>query len=414
MLAFHLSASNVTHQLELRRQSKAFTLQDMTAFRQGRFLRNFENENFSQTNFKGHSCSIITYSVLETDAQIAILAHDSLKLWDIESKKCLWSYPLDLIERNKVKLIISKENVILFSSSAKNTYPALEKRILIIDRIKGTKIAAVQDQRLETDKACLIGQRIFCTFTNGNIGEWNLSGKLVQVLEFDNISEKFCASGNFLVSIAGNSVSIHDLLDNTTERIEFRNKSQNQKISAVHINTTHLTIGFSSKGWGRGIIPDCAVIDLKQKKITSQHQLSKNFAFQESDTFEDQSSRVYKSGVNKIIKIKDSLYLWHSSGSVVEVHLGTNKCTSFGLHNGVRYFEIEGQRLITASSNAILQAAEIKIWDLNSRQVITKLIPPGLANITFKGEKMFASTYTNGHDLIMRDYHVGSDQEATG
>lgn len=405
MLAFHPSSQNITRQLELRRQGKPINLE---GFRHNRFLKNFQEENFSETSLKYNSSSIVSYTVHEMDAQIAILAHNSLKLWDIESKKCLWTYPLDLIKRNKVKLILSKENVILFSSSATTSTPMLEKRILILDRINGTKIAAIQDQRLETDKAYLVGQRIFCVLNNGNIGEWNLSGKPVRILDFEYFSEKFCSAGNFLVNIAGNTVRIYDLSNNTTERIDFRINKSNQKITAIHIDPSYLTLGFSSTGKGNN--PDCAVIDLKRKKISSQHQLSDAFAYREPDTFEDQPSCLYESGVKKIIKLKDRIYLWHSTGSVVEVQIDTNKYTSLGLHNAVGYFEINCQRLITASSNATLQTAEINVWDLNSREIITKIIPPGLRIITFKGEKMFASASWNNHYLIMRDYLGANDQ----
>ncbi len=170
-------------------------------------MNNIEKYNFTTIVFK-HTAFPSGFA-LDLDKRIVVTTsgepdrdNNQLKCWK-DDGTCCWTFkanPHIYWWDNMMIKIVGGKIVCAGRSSDMDT------TIRVVDLDKGIEMASITDSRIRDShwrtSICTIGKSIFTAFENGNIGEWSLEGKLVQIIEsekIDCIFEKFLGFGDFSV-----------------------------------------------------------------------------------------------------------------------------------------------------------------------------------------------------------------------
>lgn len=424
---------NVFNQIQNRNIAR---LSSFESYKEHHTNQNIKEVNYTKTILKAHGKPITTFDINEDQA--VTCAGKTIKLWNLKTGECQWTYgppangPSLKIDWKSLKIINDQivctgrtsiaedENEEI--ENTENDIEDVNSTVVMLDLKTGKEKATIKDPRIDANKVCLVGQKIFCLLAegeigewNGTIGEWNLDGKLIREIPSDKFSifdfVTFLGSENYLVHISDEAIMIHDLLKNRVHRLDLKDDIDSTIISSAHIDDDQLVCGFDNNTKQRNN-PDCCVIDLKTGDIKSQYQATGAFTHTMLDRF-NQPYSTEEGSIEKIIgdKATDHVYLGHSTGQVVAVDWNQNSHKVLGQHrNAVEFLALEGQILVSGSQSDSKHPAEIKFWDIKDMKPIGELNLPSLNKLSFQSKTLYAAvgkTFTRWiYELVT---HVGEE-----
>lgn len=335
---------------------------------------NIKNNVCNVTFFKGHSQRIILLDVW--DRLAATISEDNtVKLWNLETKKCQWTAKIDdgLDWKGMIKIV---EGRLIFSGNYQSSNEC-KAAIQILNLGNGKQEALIDQLNLFDDKVCVIGQRIFGFLQSGEIYEWDTAGHLIEIIQsevLDLISSTCLSSDRFLVEAANNTLIIHDIQNNTHKHVALApSNNVNQKIH-LYIEDCRLICGFEN--YEKMSIPDCCIVDLEMGVVLHQYHLSEHY--------DAESENIV---CNMILK-GEWAYLGYSTGKIIAINL-TDHTSSVLDHNQkkipVSHLAIDRQVLISNSN-------EMKFWNFKSRALILRkkaLHDPYLSQVKVASGKVF-------------------------
>lgn len=299
----------------------------------------------------------------------------SISLWDLETKKCRWTFYPDCQVRWSGMIKIINGNIIC-TGCIKVSLIKEYTTIHVIDFQSGLKKAFIDDKNLK--KICIIGEHIFGKLENGNIKEWDIEGKPIKIIRSENLqydsTTPFLGLGNFLVHASQNIILIHNIEKNKFRKLLIKpSKTQKHElemdIQCASIKGTLLFCGFSR--YVETALPDCCMIDLETETILKQYRATHSFLHQEIDRFTQEPFLSDTGTIFKILSDKNFVYLGLSNGKIIAVNLEKNTHEELAQHNAsIHYLAIENDILISGSPFWL--TAEIVFWDLKSHKELAR------------------------------------------
>ena len=339
---------------------------------------------------------------------------NAIKLWDLESGKCLWTHAANPREQFP-KVYIAQERVICSGSTTNPDHPRRPASILsILDIHTGDWIKSIVHPRLEVVELLVTKDEIVGWFNNQRIARWVLDLDKVPRPDLDEVSmldldevpmldtidtgdipavRFLMASDDFIVFAPMNNSRSKCFLSIYNKEFRFTvpqllnfEPPESPKYSCLmsaYLHEDLLFCGFTTSEH----TPDCCVVDLKADKVTP-YRVARNL--------------VSTSIVMAIAGNEQSIYLGYFSGEVVALDRGTRQAVVLGEHTDLNELRIQ-DRLLISASNA-LSVKELKFWDTKTKTELgTQRLPEHFPCMTqqFTGTKVVAAS---GASLITWDY----------
>lgn len=391
-------SQNAYHLLKNRELGTPFSKN----FKDQYLIRNMSEGNYKKTIFNGHD-SAITALDIKNYLTATLSFNDKIKLWNLETGKCLWTFDPNPKWRCLERIKIVEDSLICSGIIRMQDQQKYNNVIRIVSLQTGLQTAIITDSRLETDRVCTIGRQLFCALNDGNIGEWDFEGKFIRLIQSRKINElsvQLLGMENFLVHFGYNIIVIHNIVNNTKRELELTFEKRKMSIIHAFSDGNSLICGFSrSRGENS---PDCCVLDLESGIIISQYQATGAFVHTEINYKNNETYLTDSGTVWRVIIKEEWAYLGHSTGKVVAVDLARKKHFILGQHDtGVDHLVEDGQILVSGSSRIHNHNAQLKLWDLKSRTKIAEIELPILDKIAAVSGKVLAVA---GESLIQWDY----------
>jgi WD40 repeat protein len=346
-------------------------------FQDEHIIQNMAKKIYSKTNFK-HDKDVIAVDV-HNYFTVTLTSDNSLALWNLETGKCRWKFnpehPENYQEIRKIvkgMIKIIEDKIFYFGLAKFSVYN--DNTLRIIDLKTGLKTAEIKGSKLEENKICIIGKRIFGVFNEEKIKEWDLDGKLIQLIDSEQIPtgliNKCLGLDNFLVHTRGNTIIIYHLQTGKGKKIQLEKlKGEEVDILDINIDSRYLICGYTK--YEERNISHCCSIDLGSKSIVKQYQLVNEWKYNKC-FIGDPEEHMY-SYIWKIIIDKEWAYLGYSSGLVIALNLAEKTHIVLGKHvASINYLVLNRQILISGSKASSSTLAELKFWNIKAMKEIAK------------------------------------------
>lgn len=392
-------SQNIFHQ-QKNRELHGISLENFDQ----RIIQNINKTNYTET-ILNHDENVKSFDIQDRFA--ATFSKNKIKLWDLETEKCLWEKSSILLPK-EIKIT---EGLVFCTCAANYSSSQQPKFIEIIDLQTGIHKCSITAWNIKNDSYYYYAKdkKIYRIFYDGNIREYNLKGKLVREIDSKiekmtlvdaDVPEFLLGSKNFLIHIAAKTIIIHDLMkENHNKKIEFQKKRTlsdglNGVILSAHIQGDRLICGINTDSGN----PHCCVIGFCEIDLISGdiiHQYRFNVP-----NFLDVAIDVT---IKKMIMHKEWAYLGLSNGMIVAVNLAEKTHFILGKNYPINFLSIENDTLISGSNGTFGDPAQLKFWDIKSLTEIAKIKIPDVSVVSYVSGNVYAATENS---LIIRKYLV--------
>lgn len=384
-----------------------------TASSEQALFRNIANGAYTKTIFDEHLDEVCAFAV---QGHLAATASEdgSLRLWDLSAKQCRWVFCPEPRVQWQRKIHIAASKVICSSFrqilSDKERGVTEEGSIRVVDLENGKEVACITDDLLNPRSVCYVGQRIFAELRDGNLQEWDLTGRKVRKIDSENL---FCtywtslkASEDFLVKIKDATVITHDLKGGAYKKQYVR--FADPILSAIPPNMSCFAIAENQLLYGVNkcqdfytSAPDFYIFDLNNAEIVGEYHAKGAFLHTEINYDTYDSYETDSGAVTSIFRHRGLVYIGHSTGRVVAVDLLQNKHTVLGEHRGGGVFQlaVEGNLLVSRSGS--VGPTHIKIWNIDTFTEIAEHEEKSGDGLYFKDGKLITAVKNT---LVVFDY----------
>jgi WD40 repeat protein len=397
-----------------------------------RYVYNIAKGNYTIAIGNKHLDNIHSLDVNEHFAATAAFDH-TIKLWDCDTGQCKWSFVLQKAPSNSGILKIVNEHIIYSYHYIETTDDTMNistsmYETLFIDLKTGIDICSFQSSDLYNHKIVIIKDRIFGRLREGNLAQFESTGKLVRIIPTSFLADprehEFLTADDFLVTVFKNTILIYDssahaqskdaaapsvlrlIATKTGVSVCLAEEEQAQVFSnGVHITSCcidglQLVCCMHNRFQKNSI--DCCIIDLVTREIIDQYRIL------EAD-LEDWGVlwkyNYLEDSAEKIIKENEWLYLGCNSGRVIAVNMIKKGHAVLGCHdcNNVHDLALDSNILVSASNDTNSHIGILKIWDITTFECLETKKLPSLIKTTITGGKIHAITENS---LVQWDFLV--------
>lgn len=338
--------------------------------------------------------------------QYAALLSDSVHLWDLERRKCLWTKAIMRKVEWKEEYNITFEivdNTILYANEQFDFAEKRSQKIFRLLHLKtGEMHVQIENSKLVVEKIQTIGQRIFMPyykFANWdqqslNIGEWNLEGAetnthFLHLTRCDCFNSKFAVSEEHLVETTNTTLKIICLGQQGIKRLAVP-----QPVASLYIDGDQLVCGYRvpKKPRKGQKLNHIAIVNLKKCAIERQYTISR-----EEGEAQGSVSVLEKGYIKQVINKGDWIYLRHNDQSDI---FALNKVTCKNRHIASDYglgclMKLKGHLLAFRSIQGV------HLWDTRTQQMMATFSSSYL--MRFSASKIVTKVT---QEFIIRDFDV--------
>lgn len=373
-----------------------------------RFIHNLKGQNVTKMIMNSRDC-ISKFAIGENDEAVTIDLNNEVKLWDVSTGKCKWTFTVNppILWCGLIQII---DGNLVCSGVAENSGQdahligifnlQLHKKIAIFSG-NGSNFTGY-GRRLQNnlqDGVFIHNKKIFCVKNTADLCEiqhdevygWNLDGKKLQVITqddyqfyFDNPFNDVIKLQNSRIVFKKNSIWIQETNnENKIHKVEMQGN-----VEAFCLDSSHLRLAFINQFEKNKIIEsNLTILDLNENKIIQEYNISSML----KSSRHKNSISSKSDWINKIIMQNEWVYLGSSQGKVVAVNLDGKKQTELGIHTCIiDHFSLIKNILVSVSQFEEIVETEIKFWDTRTLTLIKSIKLNSLTMPQFMDGKMYA------------------------